>query len=101
LGLAAASEALRLLLALVHVVRNRPEVVEELAQQVPAALARHRRRTEQQIARLVDRLLQQESGAAGAHVAQALVGRRAGSVVGVGRRREPALVDAAAMAAEG
>ena len=56
---------------------------------------------EQQIAGRLDRLLQQEALAVvEPDVAEALVGRRARAVVGVGRRREPALVDAAAMAAE-
>ena len=39
LGLAAAADPLGVLVALVHVMRNRPQVVEELAEQVPAALA--------------------------------------------------------------
>ena len=60
LGLALAAEQLRLLVALVHVMRNRAEVVEELAEQVPALLALHDVLAEQQVAGLVDRVLQQE-----------------------------------------
>ena len=101
LGLALAAEELRLRVALVHVMGNRPHVVEKLAEQVPALLPLHHRRAEQEIARLVDRVLQQKSAAVlEADVAQPLVGGRARAVVGVGRRREPALVDAAAVAAE-
>ena len=81
--------------------RDRPHVVEELAEQVPALLALHHGRPEQQVARRVDGVLEQEAAAVvEPDVAQAFVGRRARSVVGVGRRREPALVDAAAVAAE-
>src|SRR2546421_11230908 len=43
LRLAAAADAPGLLLALVHVVRNRAEVVEEFAEDVPPAFASHRR----------------------------------------------------------
>ena len=56
---------------------------------------------EQQIAGRLDRVLQEEALAvAEPHVAEAFVGRRARAVVGVRRRREPPLVDAAAMPAE-
>src|SRR2546425_12641379 len=41
LRFAAASDASGLLLALVHVMRDRAEVVEELAEQIPSALTRH------------------------------------------------------------
>ena len=80
--------------------RDRAEVVEELAEQIPSAFARHRRGAEQEIARFGDGILQQKPIAVRAHVAEAFVGRRAGTVVGVCRGREPALVDAAAMPAE-
>jgi hypothetical protein len=101
LGLAAAADTRGILVALVHVMRNRPEVVEELAEQVPAAVARHDRRSDQQIAGFLDRRFQQKP-LAGVEmdVAEPLVRRRARSVVGIGRRREPPLVDAAAMSAQ-
>ena len=74
LGLAAAADSLRVLVALVHVVRNRPHVVEELAEQIPSALALHHVGSDEQIARGLDRLLQQESPAvAEPDVAEALV----------------------------
>ncbi len=57
LGLAAAADARGILVALVHVMRNRAQVVEELAEQVPAAIARHDRRSDQQIAGFLDRHL--------------------------------------------
>jgi hypothetical protein len=85
----------------VHVVRDRAHVVEELAEQVPALLALHHRRSDQEIAGRVDGILQQKPRAVfEPHVTQALVGGGAGTVVGIGRRREPALVDAAAVAAK-
>ena len=39
LGFALAADQLRLRVGLMHVMRNRPHVVEELAEHVPAALA--------------------------------------------------------------
>ncbi len=101
LGLALAAEQLGLFVALVHVVRDGPEVVEELAEKVPALLAFDDVLAEQQIAGLIDRVLEQEARAVGQpHVAQALVGRGAGTVVGIGGRRKPPFVDPAAMTAE-
>ena len=101
LGLAAAADPLGVLVALVHVMRNRPHVVEELAEQVPAAFALHHRRSEQQIAGGFDRVFQLEARRRlEPDVAEALVGRRARAVVGVRRGRKPSLVDAAAMTAE-
>ena len=98
LRLAAPADQLRLCLALVHVVRDRAHVVEELAEQVPALLALHDGRPEQRIAGLVHRVLEEEAASVvEPYVAQAFVWWRAGSVVRVGRRREPPLVDAAAM----
>ena len=95
------ADARGILVALVHVMRNRPQVVEELAEQVPALVARHHGGPEQQVAGRVDGVLQQQpSPVAQPHIAQPFVGRRAGAVVGVGRRREPPFVDAAAMPAE-
>ena len=101
LGLAFAAEELRLLLALMQVVRNRAHVVEELAEQIPAAFARHDVLSQQQIAGLLDGVAQEEARAVRlTDVAQPLVGRRARTVVGVRRRRKPPFVDAAAVAAQ-
>ncbi len=61
LGLAFAADQLCLRIGLVHVMRNRPHVVEELAEQIPAAVAVHHRRPEQQVARDLDGLFQQEA----------------------------------------
>jgi hypothetical protein len=57
-------------------------------------------RAKQQIARLGDGLPQQEAVPVGPDVAQTFVRRRAGTIVRVRRRREPPLVDTAAMSAE-
>ena len=87
--------------ALMHVMRDRSHVVEELAEEVPPLFPLHRFLAEQQVAGLLDRFLQQEATARrAADVAEAFVRGRAGTVVGIGGRREPAFVDAAAMRAE-
>ena len=103
LGLAAAADARGVLVALVQVMRDRPHVVEELAEQVPALLPRHHRRAPSSRSPACSTaVLQQEARPPlQPDVAEAFVGGRAGAVVGVGGRREPALVDAAAMRAEG
>src|SRR5258708_7078370 len=74
LGLAALSYQTGECIALMEMMRDGPHVVEEFAEQIPAPLARHDVRAEQQIAGYVDRSLEQESiGAPGAHVAQSFV----------------------------
>src|SRR5206468_11822719 len=101
LRLAAAADFLRVLLTLMHVMRKRSEVVEELAEQVPSALALHHSRSDEQIAGGFDGLFQQKSSAMSEpHVSETFVCGRPGSVVRVGRGREPSLVDAAAMPAK-
>ena len=100
LWLAAAPDQPGLLLGLVHVMRNRSHVVEELAEDVPAPLALHDGRAEQQIAGRFDGLPQLEAIAVRPDVAEALIGWRAWSIVGVGRGRKPPLVDAAPVATE-
>src|SRR6185369_11779944 len=95
------SDERRELVTLMHVMRDRPEVVEELAQQVPAAFALHHGRAKQQVARFVDERFEQEPRAlSGPDVTEALVFRRSPPVGRVRRRREPSFVDAAAMSAE-
>jgi hypothetical protein len=85
LGLPLAAEELRLLLALMQMVRDRPHVVEELAEQIPPALARHDVSANQQIAGAVNGVAQQETRAVHRpDVTQSLVGRCAGTVVSVG-----------------
>ena len=60
-----------------HVVRDRPHVVEELAKQIPAALSRHDAGPKQQIARCLDGRPEQESiRAFGPHIAQPFVFQR-------------------------
>src|ERR1700722_9248449 len=51
---------LRKFVALVHVVRNRTQVVEELAKQVPSLFALHHNGAEQQITRRLDGILQEK-----------------------------------------
>ena len=100
-GLALLPDQRREVVALVHVMRNRAEIVEELAQQIPAAFALHHRRANQEISGFVDKRFQQNAFAiAGAHVAQPLVFGRSRAIRCVCRRREPPFVDAAAVPAE-
>jgi hypothetical protein len=64
--------------------RNRPHVVEELAEQVPAAVALHHGGSDQQIACGFHRILQEKAGTVfEPDVAQTFVGRRTGPVIGV------------------
>ena len=101
LGFSPTADALCVLIALVHVMRDRAEIVEELAEQVPALLALHHVGANQQIARFFDSLFQKEPLAIGdTNVAEPLVGRSSRSVIGVGRRRKPSLVDATAIPAD-
>jgi hypothetical protein len=81
-------------------VRNRAHVVEELAEQIPALVARHRLCAEQQVAGLFDRRFQQEARAGVPDVTEAFIRGRARAVVRVRGGGEPALVDAAAVGAE-
>jgi hypothetical protein len=68
-----------------HVMRNRAEVVEELAEQVPPFLTLHHVGADQQIARFFDGLFQQKSLAvADTNIAEPFVGRSAGPIVSVG-----------------
>jgi hypothetical protein len=84
-----------------HVVRNRPEVVEELAEEIPAVLSLHDVGANQQIASFLDGFLQQEPfPVPEMDVTEALVGRRSRTVISIGRGREPSFVDTAAIAAK-
>ena len=101
LGLAFLADQLGLLGALVHVVRDRPHVVEELRVHRPAAVLLPdrladdaSRRSPRRPARRVKRSLADHA------VAQALV-RHAAFVGGLGGGGEPALVNAAAVGAVG
>jgi hypothetical protein len=82
-----------------HVVRNRPEVVEELAEEIPAVLSQHHVGANQQIASFLDGLLQQEPfPAPEMDVTETFVSRRSRTVISIGRGREPSFVDTAAIA---
>ncbi len=61
LGLAALPHQFGLRVALVHVMRDGAHVVEELAEQIPSAFALHHVAAEQQIARRLDGVFQQEA----------------------------------------
>ena len=100
LGLAFLADQLRLLGALVHVVRDRAHVVEELRVDRPLLVLVPDRLADERCAALGHRVLQGEAASPADDVAQAFVGR---AVVVGGRRGggEPALVDAAAIEAEG
>src|SRR4029434_10595857 len=76
------ANSLRILVALMHVVRNRPELVEELAEEIPAVLSPHHVGANQQIASFLDGLLQQEPfRVPEMDVTEALVGRRSRTVI--------------------
>ena len=77
LRLALLADLLRMLVHLVHVVRNRPQVVEELAEHVPAAVPRHHLRTQNFVADARHGFAQQHALAVDRDVAQAFVFRRA------------------------
>ena len=101
-GLALLSDQLGELVALMHVMRNRAHVVEELAEQVPAAFALHDIGAEQKIAGAFDCIFQQEFAArVGMNIAEAFVRRGRRAIRGFRRRGEPALVDPAPVRAEG
>jgi len=87
-------------LHLVHVVRDRAHIVEELAQDIEATLRGHHVSREKLIAEFPRRVLEKSALAVEIDVAQPFIPRRARAVVGGGRRGEPALVDAAAVRPE-
>ncbi len=98
LRLAPASDPFRMLVALVHVMRDGSHVVEELAEEIPSSLARHRVGAEQEIAGGLHRVLQEKPlTLCRPDVTESLIGRRARTVIRIGGGREPALVDAPAM----
>src|SRR5262245_57712678 len=102
LGLALTAHQRRMRIALVHVMRDRAHVVEELAEDVPAVFLRHHLGADQRVASGVDGLLQLKALAGlEPDVAEPFVCRRSRSVVGVGRGREPALVNATTVRAKG
>ena len=87
-----------MLLGLMHVMRNRPQVVEKLAEHVPSAALAHHLRPQEFVSSGFDGFLQQPPlAAAEVDIAQPLVGRRSRTVGGVGGGREPALINSAAM----
>ena len=100
LRLAFETEQLGLLGVLVHVVRDRTHVVEELGVDGPLLVLAPDLGTDERGAAFLDGLLQREAGVADDDVGQAFVG---GAVVvgGFGRGSEPAFVDTAAAQAEG
>jgi hypothetical protein len=90
------------LVALMHVVRDGVEIIEEFAKNVPSALAFHNLGTEQVVAGNLDRLLQKKRFAVGfVKEAEALELSGQRTVRGLGGGREPALVDASPFSAEG
>jgi hypothetical protein len=100
LGLAFLADELGLLLRLMHVVRNRPHVVEELRVNRPARILLPNVFAHERCAAIGDSLAQREALSAHDAVAQAFV-RHAAFVGGFGGRSEPAFIDAAAIRAVG
>ena len=82
-GFAIPADLFREFVALVHVVRNGSEIVEELAQQIESAILAHDVGAEEVIAGDVDRLLQQDPLTLVIDVAQALIFASARPVVGL------------------
>ncbi len=87
-------------LVLVKVMRNRPEIVKELAEQVPAAVALNDICAEKLVARGLDSLFEQRSLALKFYIAESFVFRSQRPVSGFRCGGEPALVDSAAIRAE-
>ena len=83
-----------------QVVRQRPEVIEELAVDRPALVLLPDLRADHRCAQFGHHVAQQHTLVLEDHVAQALV-RHASRVGRLGGRTEPALIDAAAVEAEG
>jgi hypothetical protein len=82
-------------------VRDGAQVVKKLAQQIPSAFALHHVGAKQQVPGNFDRLFQKEFPAPlRPDVTQSLIGQSLWSVRSLGRRGKPALVNAAAVAAE-
>src|SRR5262249_36153194 len=90
-----------LFVALVHVVRDRPEVVEKLAVNGPALVALPDGRADQAFPLHLDGVAQREGALALVNdVAESFI-KRSALVGGRCRRGEPALVDAATMRSQG
>jgi len=100
LGLAFLPDQFRLLVGLVHVMGNRPHVVEELRIDRPATVLLPDVFPHNRSPTVLDRLAQGEAFLAHHAVAQSLVGN-APLVGGLGCRPEPAFVDPAAVGAIG
>ena len=99
-GLSLAAEQGGLLLVLVHVVGNRPEIVEKLAVDGPALVGIPEIAADDLGTEDFDRVLEREPASVVDHVAQSFVGGC--SLVGGGRRgSKPALVDSPAVCSEG
>ena len=75
-----------MLFHLVHVVRNRSQVIEELAEHVPAAVPRHHFGAQDLVAQLRDGVAQQHALAVDRDIAEALVVRSARPIGGLRRR---------------
>jgi hypothetical protein len=101
LGLPALANQLGDLIALVHVMRDGAQVVEELAQQIPTALTLYHFGAEQEIAGILHSSLEKESlTAVQPDVTQALVLQRLRPIGCFGRRRKPAFINPSAMRSE-
>ena len=98
-GLALAAQLGGLFLVLVHVVRDRPQVVEKLAVDRPALVGVPQIAADHLGAEDLDGVFERELVGAVHDVAESLVGG-CSLVGGRGRRGEPALVDAAAVGAQ-
>src|SRR5579859_6445668 len=86
---------------LMQVVRDGAQVVEEFAKQIPPAFAVHHPCTKQQITGGFDGIPQKKFFAVvWLSIAQTLVRQSIRSIRRLGCRREPAFIDASAMAAE-
>jgi hypothetical protein len=82
--------------------RDWAKVVEELAEQVPAAFALHNIRTEQKVPGDPNRIFQQKfASPGGMYIAQAFIRRGVWAIGGLCSRGKPSFVNAAAMRTKG
>src|SRR4051812_6770096 len=100
LGLTLLSHAGSELVGLMQMVRNRTEVIEELAEEVPASVLAHHLGAQEEIAVAFDGVFEQKLLSVKLDVGQAFIGRGQRTVGGFGGGGEPAFVDAAAVSAE-
>ena len=101
-GFAALAHQLGLGVTLVHVVGDGSHVVEELAEEIPSAFARHDIGAQQEIACVLDRVLEEKSLIrTHTNVAQTLMFQSGGTVGSFNGGGKPSFVDSASVSSKG